>query len=153
MNVVVSEKLSMIHAVPLINYARKQGFNALSFRSEVRSGSRAQKTPLEKYFYKHMTLISEDSCPVCRGSVFHTSDGFEVRFKAGVPEPSIESGGVFEAVLHPDGNLYADWSRLVPLSLNCDNLFTPSLPHPLNLSQCHPPAVKASGCGARTSGC
>lgn len=142
MNVVYDE-MHESEAFDYIEYAETAGFGAISFRKKVNRGCDVSRTYLEHYFYMNHHLLSEDACPVCRGSVFEISNGMQVRFKAGVSEPSIEMGEVFEAVFHPDGNLYADWSRMVPLYLDI-NKTRPERSEPTCVYQ---KPVFVAGCG------
>ena len=93
-----------------IKWASKLGAVAVSFRKEA---STVKPTIAERHFRRDYGLVSEDSCPVCRGAVQDVK-GFEVRWKGSVAEPSIKMNAIYEAIIHADGKLYLDWSRQMP---------------------------------------
>ena len=95
----------------LIDYASIHGFNAISLR---KVASDVTPTPAEDYFRERYSVKHETKCPVCRGMV-QDVDGFEVRWKGSVTEPSIVSKKTYELVFHPDGKTYADWGMKVPV--------------------------------------
>lgn len=88
-----------------IEHAKKLGADAVSFR---KVASDVKPTRAEKAFAKRFGVESRTNCPVCRG-MNQRVEGFDVRWKGSVAEPSIETHGVYELVYHPDGNAYADW--------------------------------------------
>ena len=89
-----------------ISFAKSVNAVAVSFRTQA---SDIQKSPVELKFIELFSAGSSNNCPVCRG---HTQDvlGFQVRWKGSVPEPSITCGKTYEAVIRPDGAVYADWA-------------------------------------------
>ena len=97
-----------------IKYAKDLGADAVSFRKEA---STVAPTKAERAFRNRYGVVNETKCPVCRG-MNQDVNGFDVRWKGTVHEPSIETGGVYEAVIHPDGKVYTDWGMKVPLDLS-----------------------------------
>jgi MoaA/NifB/PqqE/SkfB family radical SAM enzyme len=114
LNCVVPPKVTIKFCHDFIHYARYLGADAVSFRKEA---STVAPTAAEKAFVKRYGILDESKCPVCRGLV-QLIDGFDVRWKGSVQEPSIETGGVYEAIIHPDGNIYSDWGMKHPINLD-----------------------------------
>ena len=113
LNCVVPANVTQKFCDDYIKYARSLGADAVSFR---KIASDVTPTKAELAFRKRdsYTLVEATTCSVCRGLVLGAEDGFQVRWKGSVEEPSVETQGVYEAVLHPDARLYTDWSRKVP---------------------------------------
>ncbi len=111
LNCVVPSNVTVKFCEDFIKYAKSLGADAVSFRKKA---SNAKPTKAELAFRKRYPLLSETQCPVCRGAVQEDEDGFSIRWKGSVEEPSIETNGVYEAVLHPDAKIYTDWGRKVP---------------------------------------
>jgi len=120
--VLPAEDTDELCARDLIDYAKGTGFDAVSLR---KVATDVTPTPAEVAFRKRYGVKHETKCPVCRGMV-QDVDGFEVRWKGSVTEPSIVSGKTYEAVFHPDGKLYADWGMKVPLKHSGDTLGRPA---------------------------
>jgi len=119
MNAVVPPDLpahspTRLSAINLIEYARDTGFDAISLRKEA---SNVIPTPAENEFRRMHGVVHETKCPVCRG-MSQRVNGFDVRWKGSVAEPSIVSGKTYEAIFHPDGRIYADWGMKIPLALH-----------------------------------
>lgn len=111
LNCVVPANVTKKFCEDFIKYAKSLGADAVSFR---KVASNAKPTKAEMAFRKKFPLLSETECPVCRGAVQKDDSGFSIRWKGSVAEPSIETDGVYEAVLHPDARIYTDWNRRVP---------------------------------------
>lgn len=114
LNCVVKPDVTAKFCKDFIAYAKDLGADAVSFR---KYASDASPTKAELAFRKKYGTLSETQCPVCRGAVTQDEEGFQIRWKGSVMEPSIDTGGVYEAVLHPDAKLYTDWSRKVQFPL------------------------------------
>lgn len=114
LNCVVKPEVTAKFCGYFIDYAKGLGADAVSFR---KYASDATPTKAEMAFRKKYGTVSETKCPVCRGAVVKDDDGFEIRWKGSVMEPSIETDGVYEAVLHPDAKLYTDWNRKIKFPL------------------------------------
>jgi hypothetical protein len=95
-----------------IEYAKSLGADAVSFR---KVASNVEPTRAEKFFAKHYGVDSETQCPVCRG-MNQIVDGYDVRWKGTVNEPSLDTNGIYEVIIHPDGNGYVDWGMTKPVS-------------------------------------
>jgi len=113
LNCVVNKDVSVEFCYEFIRYANDIGADAVSFR---KTASDVTKTEAEKYFAKKHGVLGETECEVCRGMEQNVY-GFNVRWKGTVHEPSIETNGVYEAVIHPDGNAYTDWGMKHPIEL------------------------------------
>ena len=90
-----------------VNFAKKVNASCVSFRKE---HGNLNETFLEQTFTKTYGFkkIKAGECPVCRS---HTQiiDGMNVVWKASVSEPSENLGSIYEVIIHPNGNLTADW--------------------------------------------
>jgi MoaA/NifB/PqqE/SkfB family radical SAM enzyme len=112
LNCVIPPDVSTSFCEEFIKYARDVlGADAVSFR---KVASDATATDAEHAFAAVHGVTSETKCPVCRG-MEQNVNGYTVRWKGSVNEPSIDTGGVYEAIIHPDGNAYTDWGMTVPL--------------------------------------
>jgi len=114
LNCVIEENCRSNFCKAFIEYAKELGADAVSFR---KVASTVDPTPAEKKFVKKWGIASKSDCPVCRG-LTQVVDGFDVRWKGSVVEPSITSKGIYEGVIHPDGNLYADWGMKLLIQTN-----------------------------------
>ena len=114
LNCVVGADVSVQFCYSFIYYAKMLGADAVSFRKEA---SDVTPTDAETFFVKKYGVLHETKCPVCRG-LEQSVGGFTVRWKGSVAEPSKESNGVYEVVIHPDGGLYSGWDLLsTPLEI------------------------------------
>lgn len=95
-----------------IKYAKDLGADAVSFR---KVASDVSPTMAEKMFAEKYGVDSETQCPVCRG-MNQIVDGYDVRWKGTVNEPSLDTHGIYEVIIHPDGNGYVDWGMTMPVS-------------------------------------
>ena len=142
LNCVVQPDVSAVFCYDFIKYAKSLGADAVSFR---KVASDATPTDAEMAFSVAHGIQAQTKCPVCRG-MSQLVDGFDVRWKGSVNEPSIETKGVYEVVIHPDGNAYADWGMKVPLELeSCP-------PTRLKSTISRSTGYTSSGCG-RGGGC
>jgi len=99
-----------------IKFAGPMGFSAVCFRKPHVEGCTLEPTEQERAFNDH-TPIGESSCPVCRSKT-QLIRGMRVVWQTSIPEPSdIMPDEIYEVVLHPDGELYADWSKRIPLEI------------------------------------
>jgi MoaA/NifB/PqqE/SkfB family radical SAM enzyme len=138
LNCVVPPDVTSKFCKDYIKFAKDVGADAVSFR---KVASDVTPTKAERKFAEKYGVGSETKCPVCRG-MEQTVKGFPVRWKGSVEEPSLETKGIYEVVIHPDGLAYSDWGRttLIPA-----------------LNKQAPPkrktvSVRASGCQGRSSG-
>lgn len=142
LNCVVRPDISVDFCDEFIAYAKDLGADAVSFR---KVASDAAPTATEAIFAAKYGVLNETKCPVCRG-MEQQVNGFAVRWKGSVSEPSLQTGGIYEVVIHPDGNVYADWGMKIPL------VFAPQPPRqpPMPVQAIAP--SYGGGCGSR-SGC
>lgn len=117
LNCVIRPDVSFETCFKFIEYAKSVGADAVSFRKEA---SDVSPTEAEKLFETIFGVVGRSNCPVCRG-MEQRVNGFPVRWKGSVPEPSITTNGVYEVVIHPDGNTYADWSMTKRVILGSNN--------------------------------
>lgn len=136
LNCVVQPNVSIAFCDRFIDYAKDLGADAVSFR---KVASDATPTATETIFRGRYGVKSETKCPVCRG-MEQEVNGFPVRWKGSVAEPSVQTGGIYEVVFHPDGNMYADWGMEIPLT------FAPK-------PKARQVAPRRSGGGCGSSGC
>lgn len=113
LNCVVGVDVPIAFCYNFITYAHMLGADAVSFRKEA---SDVTPTDAETFFVKKYGVLHETKCPVCRG-LEQSVEGFTVRWKGSVAEPSKESNGVYEVIIHPDGGLYAGWDLSTPLEI------------------------------------
>ncbi len=111
LNCVVPANVTKEFCDEFVSYAKDLGADAVSFR---KVASTAKRTKAEIAYAEKYKYISKTKCPVCRGAVMRDDDGFEIRWKGSVMEPSLQTGGVYEAVMHPDAKVYTDWGRTTP---------------------------------------
>lgn len=98
-----------------IRWAKRVGFSAVCFRKPHKKGCDLKPTSQEE-IYEQRKPISESSCPVCRSKT-QLIHGINVIWTASIPEPSEGLDLIYEAILHPDGTLSADWSKNIELEL------------------------------------
>jgi MoaA/NifB/PqqE/SkfB family radical SAM enzyme len=158
LNCVVPPNVTVKFCNDFIHYARYLGADAVSFRKQ--AGTVAP-TRAEKSFVKKYGVLAETKCPVCRG-LAQTVDGFDVRWKGTVHEPSVDTGGVYEVVIHPDGEAYSDWGMKHPIDLTPKKkkkrVVKSKQPVPVGCRATNPPTHGCgsriiNGCGARSYGC
>ena len=112
LNCVVKPDVDFKFCYDFVEYAKSIGADAVSFRKEA---SDVTPTATELLFEKVFgNIVGRSNCPVCRG-MGQRVQGFPVRWKGSVAEPSIQTNGVYEVVIHPDGKPYADWSMTKPI--------------------------------------
>lgn len=146
LNCVIDPEVSTEFCYEFIEYAKNLGANAVSFR---KVASDALPTDAEQYFVGRYGKIKESKCPVCRGLTQNVK-GFNVRWKGSVNEPSITTGGVYEAVIHPDGNVYTDWNMKVPLDLSKVKTKPKTKVKPVSIPKV---SKSSSGGGCGSGGC
>jgi len=117
LNCVIKNDVSVDFCYKFIDYAKSLGADAVSFRKEA---STVTPTEAELFFVETHGVISSNNCPVCRG-VNQLVKGFDVRWKTSVNEPSIDLNSIYEYIIHPDGNLYADWNMRFLVSVSNNN--------------------------------
>jgi MoaA/NifB/PqqE/SkfB family radical SAM enzyme len=111
-NCVIPHDVTTQFCEDFIKYAKDTlGADAVSFR---KIASDTIPTIAEHAFAAAHGISSETKCPVCRG-MEQKVDGYTVRWKGSVNEPSIDTGGVYEVIIHPDGKAYADWGMTTPI--------------------------------------
>lgn len=159
LNCVVPANVTKKFCEDFIEYAKRLGADAVSFR---KIASNAKPTKAELAFRKKFLLLSETECPVCRGAVQEDDTGFSIRWKGSVNEPSIETNGVYEAVLHPDAKIYTDWNRKVPFPFSAWKARVQKVSRIIPQSELLPFPVKrvrkvqeqrTTGCGGNGGGC
>ncbi len=111
LNCVIQPETTVKFCYQFVDYAKSLGADAVSFR---KAASDVTPTFAEEFFRNLYGVEAETKCPVCRG-MEQIVDGFVVRWKGTVNEPSIESNGIYEVVFHPDGEPYADWGMKIPV--------------------------------------
>lgn len=141
LNCVVEPDVSVGFCMEYIKYAKSLGADAVSFR---KIAGDTDPTDAEILMSAMFGIVTQSDCPVCRGLI-QSVDGFEVRWKCGTLEPSLDTGGIYEAIIHPDGNLYRDWS--MGHQMKFTQIVPPSQQQPTNYYR----ESSASGCGS--SGC
>jgi organic radical activating enzyme len=87
---------------------------SISFRKEAGDVS---PTNVEKIFTKRWGIESSNDCPVCRTTIQVSKDK-QILWKGSHPEPSQYLNKLYELVFHPNGKLYADWSRKIEVDTN-----------------------------------
>lgn len=137
LNCVVPPDVKTAFIDEFIEYAKKLGADAVSFR---KYASNTKPTVAERAYAKRYGYESETKCSVCRGATM-LKDGFQVRWKGSVEEPSLETNGVYEAVVHPDAKVYTDWNRQVPFPFDAKKRKKKRIP-------LHATTTSASGCGS-----
>ena len=159
LNCVVQPDVTVSFCQQFIEYAKSLGADAVSFR---KIASEASPTQTEMMYAERYGIENQTKCPVCRGMV-QDVDGFQVRWKGSVNEPSVQTKGVYEAVIHPDGNIYADWGMKIPLQLNQkvakkqqnnNSLFDQEVKSGIGggCGGCGRLSRSSGGCGSRSSG-
>ena len=149
-NCVVPQSVSSWFCFDFIDYAKGLSADAVSFRKEA---SDVSPTGAEEFFRARYGVDNEANCPVCRGAS-QTVDGFDVRWKGTVGEPSLDTGGCYEAVIHPDGVMYTDWGmkQVLDTSQLISNMPETSEWPPSLTQRDYYPRASFGGCGSR-SGC
>lgn len=89
---------------------------SISFRKEAGDVS---PSPVEREFVKKFGSVSSNNCPVCRTTI-QDNDGFKIMWKGSHPEPSQHLNKLYELVFHPNGKVYADWSRKQDVDLRME---------------------------------
>jgi len=112
-NCVINDKTDKDFILRMVDFSIRVGAKALSFRREA---SNVDKTPIENEFINLFEVKSDNKCPVCR-TTNQVIFGFPVAWKATHPEPSMFLGSLYEGIFHPDGKIYADWKREMPIDL------------------------------------
>lgn len=147
LNCVVQPDVSVAFCDQFIEYAKDLGADAVSFR---KVASDASPTATETIFAAKYGVQNETKCPVCRG-MEQNVNGFTVRWKGSVAEPSLQTSGIYETVIHPDGNVYADWGMRMPLALAPRPQMQRRVSMPVQTSA---PSYSGGGCGGGgRSGC
>lgn len=95
---------------------RLAGFTETTFRKQHTSDSNLSPTDYE-FSVAHHKIIAHSECPVCRSDL-RIINGMKTWWTASIAEPSdVMTDKVYEAVFHPDGKLYADWSKNIEIEL------------------------------------
>ena len=118
LNCVISPDYNL-HVIEYLKFARLVQADSVAFRVE--HGS-LEPCLLENAFEGYPTLYKGE-CPVCRT---HTQRiyGMRVSWKYSVKEPSIDSNGVYELVVHPSGKVSSDWAgkEIIDMSNNASKI-------------------------------
>ena len=121
LNCVIDDSTTEDFCYQFIEFAQTVGAHAVSFRKQA---STVDPTPVEKAFMDVLGKGEFNNCPVCRGRQ-HTIDGYPIRWKGSVNEPSLALGKVYEAIMHANGDVYADWGMKEKLRVYTDETVTP----------------------------
>lgn len=127
LNCVIDDSTTEDFCYQFIEFAQTVGAHAVSFRKQA---STVDPTPVEKTFMDVLGKGEFNKCPVCRGRQ-HTIDGYPIRWKGSVNEPSLALGKVYEAIMHANGDVYADWGMKEKLRVYTDDTVTPGKPDSL----------------------
>lgn len=146
LNCIIYQETKESFCKRFIEYAKDMGADAVSFR---KVASDVSPTDVENTFIEQYGAGVQSDCPVCRGRVIDV-DGFEVRWKGSVNEPSIATNGIYEVVIHPDGNIYADWGMKHLLTVTKKPRNTAPPPEPIHIHHYH--SSGGGGCGGSSSG-
>lgn len=98
-----------------IRWAKQVDFSEVCFRKQHQAGCNLEPTIYEDA-YEDYEVVSHSECPVCRTDT-QIIQGIPVVWTASIPEPSQELDLIYEAILHADGTLSADWSKQIELEL------------------------------------
>ncbi len=131
-----------------LSFAKNVKASSVSFR---KVASNISPTKVEKEFMDMFGNGNSNNCPVCRG---RSQDvlGFEVRWKGSVTEPSVDCKKVYEGVFHPDGHLYADWARNIPIDVSFKTESKSIQLKVINVKETTKSSNYAS-CGSSSGGC
>lgn len=146
LNCVVPPNVSVSFCNQFITYAKDLGADAVSFR---KIAGDIKPTKTEIIFANKYGVLNETKCPVCRGIEQQVS-GFSVRWKSSVSEPSLQTKGIYEAVIHPDGNVYTDWGMGHPLKME---LLKQQIDFETKPKQTSTSSRRNIGCGSYPAGC
>jgi hypothetical protein len=99
-----------------IKTAKDIGFSEMCFRKIHTENSDLSPTDYERHI-SHFKIAEHGECPVCRSDKRYLW-GMPTWWTASIAEPSdLMTDKVYEAVFHPDGKLYADWSKNIEIDL------------------------------------
>jgi organic radical activating enzyme len=121
LNCVIDDSTTEDFCYQFIEFAQTVGAHAVSFRKQA---STVDPTPVEQKFMETLGKGEFNNCPVCRGRQ-HVIDGYQIRWKGSVNEPSLVLGKVYEAIMHANGDVYADWGMKEKLRVYTDDTVTP----------------------------
>lgn len=96
-----------------ISFCKEIGASSLTFRKDYNSETGVEASHIEKEFGNIKSVVSS-RCPVCRLET-KIINGFEVRFKSSVEEPSEDLDFIYEFIYQPDGLMYEDWNFKKPI--------------------------------------
>jgi molybdenum cofactor biosynthesis enzyme MoaA len=113
-NSVIHENITPLF--PFIESAKDFGFSEMCFRKIHTADSDLSMTDYEHQI-AHFKIAEHSECPVCRSDKRYLW-GMSTWWTASIAEPSdLMTDKVYEAVFHPDGKLYADWSKNIEIDL------------------------------------
>jgi len=113
LNAVVKPDVSHSFFQSYINYCHGMGVDAC-FRVE--HGSLDAINLEERLNNMFIEKVGESECPVCR-SAYYDLGGTQFALKYSVLEPTKAVDGIYELVLHPNGDLTADWDGNIVVDL------------------------------------
>lgn len=106
----LSRNIQKENILKYIRSMKDYNFSSVSFRKPHTKTSGIEPHSVEKSFSDYK-VVSESSCPVCAVKS-QILEGMPVTWKRSVAEPSDELDDlIYELVIHPDGKIYADWSK------------------------------------------
>jgi DNA-binding cell septation regulator SpoVG len=95
---------------------RDVGFSEICFRKAHTETSDLKPTETER-LVSAFKIAQHSECPVCRSDL-RIIEGMQTWWTASIAEPSdLMVDKMYEAVFHPDGKLYADWSKNIEIEL------------------------------------
>ena len=96
---------------------RSIGFTEACFRKQHAEGSDLSPTLQELGVMATQHRVAHSECPVCRSDMY-LMRGMRTWWTASIPEPTdLMVDEIYELVFHPDGKLYADWSKNIEVEL------------------------------------
>jgi molybdenum cofactor biosynthesis enzyme MoaA len=99
-----------------IREMRDVGFSEICFRKAHTETSDLKPTKTER-LVSAFKIAQHSECPVCRSDL-RIIEGMQTWWTASIAEPSdLMVDKMYEAVFHPDGKLYADWSKNIEIEL------------------------------------
>jgi len=93
-----------------ISNMKDYGFSSITFRKPHTCNSGLEPSLVEGEFSDYK-VIGESRCPVCVAKT-QIIEGMYITWKRSIVEPSEELENlIYELIIHPDGKVYADWSK------------------------------------------
>lgn len=100
-----------------VSIMRNVYFTEATFRKPHTAKSDLSMTSLERGIASRHHRVAHSECPVCRSNLYLLG-GMRTWWTASIAEPTdVMVDKVYELVFHPDGKLYADWSKQIEVEL------------------------------------